>query len=102
MLAAFRDQFVPLYLSIGRSTDLEAVTLADRIESLYADLLASEINAEQFKRKLSSLYPMVVVISDPESVFSNGTGSNFESITGNRRSVSNDSYTAAPQYADCV
>jgi hypothetical protein len=101
-LAAFREKFVPLYVAINRKSDIEAVTLADRVEGFYADLLADEITEEQFSRKLSSFYPMVVVLSDPEAALSNVTGSTFESITGNRRSMSNDSYTFSPQYAECT
>ena len=101
-LAMFRDQFVPLYLSANRASDLEAVAFADRIENLYADLLAGEIDEAQFSRKLNAFYPMITLGPDPESAFANSTGSTFDAITGNRRSVSNDAYTVMPQYAECV
>ncbi len=58
-LREFRDQFVPLLVSVNRKTDAEAVTLGDTIENLYADFLAGELNEQGLRQKIVQLTPIV-------------------------------------------
>lgn len=100
LLPVFREQFVPMLLDTPRM-DVETKTLANSVESLYSDLVAKEIDENQFQKQLNSMFPMAINGTQPECGFSNQTGSTFTSITGNRRTVYNDSYSTF-QYAECV
>lgn len=52
---AFREQFVPLFFSINRRLDIDAVVLADNVDNLYADLLIGALTEDQFRMKLMQL-----------------------------------------------
>src|ERR1700683_3677707 len=57
---AFRDQFVPLFFSINRKFDIDAVVLADNVDNLYADVLIGALTEDGFRQKLIQLTPIVI------------------------------------------
>jgi hypothetical protein len=57
----FREQFVPLLLGLNRRTDTDAVTLADTIENLYADVLIGALTEDEFRRKLAQFTPFYAI-----------------------------------------
>ncbi len=64
---AFREQFVPLFFAINRRFDIDAVALADSVDSMYSDLLIGDITEDEFRQKLIQLTP-VITTADTEIV----------------------------------
>jgi hypothetical protein len=56
----FRAQFVPLFFSINRKFDIDAVTLADNVDNLYSDVLIGAATEDEFRQKLVQLTPIVM------------------------------------------
>ena len=59
-VAVFREQFVPLFFSINRKFDIDAVTLADNVDNLYSDVLIGAATDDEFRKKLVQLTPIVM------------------------------------------
>lgn len=79
-LELFREQFVPLFLSTSRS-DIQTFALAGSVESLYADLLAGEIDERQFVTRLNSLEPIAISVEAPQFGITFISGSNSDAVS---------------------
>lgn len=93
-LESFREQFVPLFLNTSRS-DIQTTALAGNVESLYADLLAGEIDEPEFVRRLNSLSTFVVCVETPQCGISSVSGSNSGAFAKSESS-------ATPAFATCA
>ena len=97
-LREFRDQFVPLLVSINRKTDAEDVTLGDTIENLYTDFLAGELNEQALRQKLVQLTPIVTAQIKFEWAFCCSAGT--ESVEPNMKNpVESSSNAQVIEYA---
>ena len=56
----FREQFVPLFFSVNRKFEIDAATLGDNVDNLYADVLIGAITEDAFRQKLIQLTPVVM------------------------------------------
>jgi hypothetical protein len=92
-LESFREQFVPLFLNTSRS-DIQTSTLAGNVESLYADLLAGEIDEREFVSQLNSLSPVAFCMEQPQCGIVSMSGSESESVASSQSS-------ATPVFATC-
>lgn len=61
---AFREQFVPLFFSINRRYDIDAVALADSVDNLYSDLLIGDFTEDEFRQKLIQLTPIITTVEE--------------------------------------